>query len=256
MEVLKFTLSGKSAFFKKPELNSICYFTYGCIHKVALMGIFGSILGYGGYAQMKDMSSKGKKKSNINYPEFYNMLSDIKIAIVPKNENGAIPKKIQLYNNSVGYASKEMGGNLIVKEQWLENPEWDIYFTIDSTISTRLAQEIENHNCVFIPYLGKNDHFADITQIERIQASEAKGNVRRINSLLIKSMVSFDIDDEMEEEDEEELDPTFKYEESLPVGLDIETQMYQYQQFIYSNMPIKEYGERVYKVSNLNLTFF
>lgn len=26
----------------------------------------------------------------------------------------------------MGYASKEQGGNLIVKEQWLEKPKWEI----------------------------------------------------------------------------------------------------------------------------------
>ena len=47
MEILRFNLSGKNAFFKKPEVNTFCYFTYGNIHKVALLGMFGAILGYG-----------------------------------------------------------------------------------------------------------------------------------------------------------------------------------------------------------------
>ena len=51
MEAVKFTLSGRNAFFKKPEVNAYYYFTYSHIHKVALLGIFGAILGYGGYAQ-------------------------------------------------------------------------------------------------------------------------------------------------------------------------------------------------------------
>ena len=49
MEAVKFTLSGRNAFFKKPEVNAYYYFTYSHIHKVALLGIFGAILGYGGY---------------------------------------------------------------------------------------------------------------------------------------------------------------------------------------------------------------
>ena len=55
MEVLKFTLKGKTAFFKMPEVNTYYYFTYGNIHKVVLLGIFGAILGYGGYSQWKKM---------------------------------------------------------------------------------------------------------------------------------------------------------------------------------------------------------
>lgn len=34
MKAVKFTLSGKNAFFKKPEVNTYYYFTFGQIHKV------------------------------------------------------------------------------------------------------------------------------------------------------------------------------------------------------------------------------
>ena len=44
MRALKFTLSGKNAFFKKPEVNAYFYFTYGQIHRVALLGILGAIV--------------------------------------------------------------------------------------------------------------------------------------------------------------------------------------------------------------------
>ena len=44
MEAVKFTLSGRNAFFKKPEVNAYYYFTYSQIHKIALMGMFGAIL--------------------------------------------------------------------------------------------------------------------------------------------------------------------------------------------------------------------
>ena len=49
MQALKFRLKGKHAFFKIPAVNSYYYFTYAQIHKVALLGIFGAILGYDGY---------------------------------------------------------------------------------------------------------------------------------------------------------------------------------------------------------------
>ena len=52
MKVLRFTLSGKQAFFKKPEVNKYYYFTYGHIHRVALLGLLGAVMGYSGYAQI------------------------------------------------------------------------------------------------------------------------------------------------------------------------------------------------------------
>jgi len=114
MKALKFTLSGNSAFFKDNVINTV-YLTYGNIHRVALLGMFGAILGYGGYGKQNDMLKK-KNKKMPDYPEFYEKLKDIKISIVSNGKNGYFNKKLQTFNNSVGYASKEEGGNLIVKE--------------------------------------------------------------------------------------------------------------------------------------------
>lgn len=108
MEVLHFTLKGRAAFFKKPEVNSYVYFTYGNIHKVALLGMFGAILGYGGYTKKYNETGKAKQIEE-SFPEFYEKLSKLKVAVRPNAEKGFIPKKIQAFNNSVGYASKEMG---------------------------------------------------------------------------------------------------------------------------------------------------
>ena len=66
METVKFTLSGQTAFFKKPDVNEYCYFTYGHIHKVALLGILGAIVGYTGYGtKLQDV----KKEKNFNFRE-------------------------------------------------------------------------------------------------------------------------------------------------------------------------------------------
>ena len=56
-------------------------------------------------------NKKNKKEEGIIYPEFYDKLKDIKISISPNNE-GYFEKKVQVFNNSVGYASKEQGGSL------------------------------------------------------------------------------------------------------------------------------------------------
>ena len=149
MKALRFLLRGKTAFFKQPDVNTYCYYTYGCIHKVALLGIFGAMMGFRGY--------NGQTKAET-YPEFYEKLKNLKVSICPLNEKGYIPKKVQTFNNSVGYASKEEGGNLIVKEQWLENPKWEITFLIDDSQSRELAERILESRFEFLPYLGKNDH--------------------------------------------------------------------------------------------------
>ena len=61
MDALKFTLKGKTAFFKKPDVNTYFYFTYGNIHKVAILGVLGAVLGLKGY---------NNQEKNNEYPEF------------------------------------------------------------------------------------------------------------------------------------------------------------------------------------------
>ncbi|MDR5587508.1 type I-B CRISPR-associated protein Cas5b [Clostridium aquiflavi] len=262
MKVLKFKLSGKTAFFKKPDVNTYLYFTYGNIHKVALLGLFGSVLGYGGYNQMKlkeELSEKKKKDEvKIKFPEFYEKLKDLKVSIAPSNEKGFIPKKVQCFNNSVGYASKEQGGNLIVKEQWLENPSWDIYVLIENEESQKIADNLINHKAVYSPYLGKNDHYADISNVELLDTESILdgSNVNKINCLFTKESFKVVLDEEDEYEDDI-YEETFKYEEKLPIVLNEDTNMYELKSFLYTNMKVCSDSKcSVYKIKNNNIVFY
>ena len=233
MRALKFTLSGKTAFFKRPEFNTYYYFTFGNVHKVALLGMFGAILGYQGY------------NNTVELPEFYQKLKDIKLSILPQNENGYFSKKIQYYNNSVGYASKEQGGNLIIKEQWLEEPCWDIVVLLDNEESDRLAKALINHKCVYIPYLGKNDHPATISNPIIVDLKERDIDEEVIDCLFPKG----------DFEEAEDLDIDFyKYQESLPIGLNEKTGLYEYMTFIHTNLYMDE--GNVYSFDEKNIVFY
>ena len=255
MKVLKFTLSGKHAFFKKPEVNTFYYFTYGTIHKVALLGIFGSILGYQGYGSIRQ-----DKKGNLIFgekeksPEFYERLQGLQVAVEPLGKKGYMPKKIQVFNNSVGYASKEQGGNLIVKEQWLENPQWNIYVLLEGEESKKLAKALEEKRCIYYPYLGKNDHFADITQIQVMEAKEGVGK-GRIDSMFLKDKAVFSIIEEDDDDDWDEIE-WFKYHEVLPVGLREGIGMYQKETFVYTNLSLDLYQGTVYQVGEKQIAFY
>lgn len=252
MEILRFSLSGRNAFFKKPEVNSYCYYTYGNIHKVALLGIFGAILGYGGYTQMQRVE-KAKKKMGISegYPEFYERLKDLKISILPNAEHkkGYISKKVQTYNNSVGYASKELGGNLIVKEQWLENPGWEICLLVDSEEAKKVRDAICNKTCVYYPYLGKNDHLADISavRVEKIQKVEVGEG--KLNCLAPKEKVQM-ADVDFDELDELDAYSDFKYEEALPVAVDKWINQYILQTFLYTDALVEIEDTEVYQLED------
>lgn len=259
MKILKFTLTGKNAFFKKPDVNSILYFTYGNIHKVAIMGIFGAILGYSGYNQMNYYNNINSKDKLI-YPEFYDKLKDIKISIVPNNKTGSFEKKVQYFNNSVGYASKEEGGNLIVKEQWIENPSWDIYIEVNDNVSQNIAESILNKKSIYIPYLGKNDHIANISDIKLYEEDKVEiiENSNRIDSLFIENMFQFDdFYEEYEDEDNEDDTQKFKYQERLPIGLEKETNLYITEKFIFTNMGVSKQNDiKIFKLDDKKIIFF
>lgn len=249
MDVLKFTLSGKTAFFKKPDVNTYFYFTYGNIHKIALLGIFGAIIGYSGYNQQV-------QDDKAEYPEFYDKLRDIKIGIVPKNEKGYISKKIQVFNNSVGYANQD--GNLIVNEQWLENPNWDVYILLLGELENQLANRIIESKFTYIPYLGKNDHIANITDIQVIRNVEKLSDIDKLDSMFIKEYFElYEVQPDLFVMDSaNKYDPPFKYEEMLPIKLEKITNKYEFESFVYTNLNLKVIKDPTVYKCNKKLVFF
>lgn len=250
MEVLKFSLSGRTAFFKKPDANTYYYFTYGNIHKVALLGMLGAILGYRGYNQQKH-------EAKAVYPEFYEKLKTIKVGIIPRNDKGYIPKKVQTFNNSVGYASQEQGGNLIVKEQWLEAPLWDIYILIEEDRERELATRMIESRFQYIPYLGKNDHIANITDVKIIKDVEGLESSNKIHSLFIKDCFEFQVfEDDILDLDMEYV-PIYKYQEMLPITLEETTNKYEFETFVYTNALLTvKHSPLLYKCDDDVIFFF
>lgn len=247
METLTFKLSGDTAFFKQPDVNTYLYYTYGNIHKIALLGLFGSILGLNGYNQ---------QEKNEDYPEFYERLKALKIAICPLNEQGYIPKKVQVFNNSVGYASKELGGNLIVKEQWLEKPVWQIYLLLenleDSPLLLTLRNRLVEKSFVYLPYLGKNDHYANIEEVavHPIKMTMPEAPVC-IHSLFPKRLGEL-----MPKRGLGKKAPDFKYEERLPVELESICNQYVTEPLIFTNIPVNlESDTQLYEINNKNLIY-
>ena len=150
---------------------------------------------------------------------------------MPLNNKGYISKKIQIFNNSVGYASKEQGGNLIVKEQWLEDPKWDIYILLKGEIENQIKDNMLNYNFAFVPYLGKNDHMATIENIEVVKDINNINNPKKIDSLYIKDYFAFK-NTEYNFDEEDKVEDTWKYEEMLPVLLEKNTNMYVLKSFV------------------------
>lgn len=251
MKALKFTLSGRTAFFKDNSINSI-YLTYGNIHRIALLGILGAIMGYSGYNQQGRILKSEKKKVLKDFPEFYEKLKDLKISIVSNGRYGTFSKKIQSFNNGVGYASEEKGGNLIVKQFWLEQPSWDIYIINDSEVAQELINKIINKKSIYIPCLGSNDHFADITSIEEIELTK----VVTKEELVISSMIDCNIDEKVAIEELSFVDDPFKYMEYLPMSLSLELNQHIKNKIMITNMYVLNLNSEVYSDSGKNIIFY
>ncbi len=234
MKAISFNLSGKFAHFKKPDVNSYTYFTYSHIHKVALLGIFGAILGLKGYGNCKG-----------NLPEFYEKLKDFKISTIPKKPY--FTKKIMTFNNSVGYASKEEGGNLIIREQWLENPAWEILvLENDSDEFRELKKRLFKKEFVFVPYLGKNDHFANIDEVREIKLQKNDKDLVCISlskkeDIILKNAPRFGAN--------------FFYEEYLPISLKKKFLIYEYEKMILSSWVVEGKSEEFFEYKEKGVWF-
>ncbi len=245
MKAISFELSGKTACFRKPDVNQFAYFTYNNIHKPVLLGLIGAILGLKGHIQLsnenrriEEQNRANKKKTdkkplNTGFPEFYEKLKDLKISITPLAPHGYFSKKIQVFNNSVGYASKEMGGNLIVREQWLEEPKWQIVILDDGSKEyEQLKEYLLNGKAVYVPYLGKNDHPATIDEVKEIEL-ETPIDGSKISSLFIED--AFEIS---------KMPPrgelSYFFKEVSPMRLQKEHHFYEYENLIFTNHKVAQ----------------
>ncbi|MCR1810360.1 CRISPR-associated protein Cas5 [Sulfurospirillum sp. hDNRA2] len=267
MKALRFILSGKTACFRKPDVNVFAYFTYNNIHKPALLGMLGAIIGLGGHNQLFDKkkrlevelkNSKGEEKKIVEkklqevdkeLPQFYQELQHFKIAITPlaPSSNGYFNKKIQTFNNSVGYASDE--GNLIVREQWLENPVWQILILDDgSDVFQKISEYLLGGKSVFIPYLGKNDHPAKIAEVKIVELLP-----------FIKEQKLFSLF----EEDKLKIakspsrgEPSYFFKEVSPIRLNEQHHFYEYANLVFTNHKIEnENVEDVFSYEGNNYAF-
>ena len=267
MKAVSFRLSGKTACFRKPDVNQFAYFSYNNIHKPALLGLLGAIVGYGGYTklhnqkiqlkeQIKNSSGKEKKllqeklnKIDLNMPEFYEKLQHLKVSIIPLAPYGYFSKKIQVFNNSVGYASYEEGGNLIVREQWLENPTWQIMVLDDGSREyLKIREYILNKKAIFVPYLGKNEHPATINEAEEIELNSSIEDTK-ISSLFIED--KFEIS---------KMPPrgelSYFFKEVSPIRLQEEYHFYEYENLIFTNHKVVNSDlENIYSFETKNYFF-
>ena len=240
MSILKFNLSGKTAFFRSNEVNEgDLQFTFGHIHKIALMGILGAILGIDGH-----MMGYLKLKDKYVHPEFYTKLKDIKVSIVPKVSKGYFRRKKHNMVNTAGYANEA-------------GKKADIYIDLQSLTVNELREKlidyILNGKSRFITYLGKTNHLATIKNVEILEKKKISNDKININSLFLSDKAVKVKNKGFGNSNLNE----FIYKEVLPVAYTDNKSLYVSKSFTFSNAKFNiGNNEEFLEVNGLNLFFF
>lgn len=240
MECVKFNLFGRVAHFKNPENNNEVEFTFNNIHKPALLGILGAILGLDG---------RNKIKEN-GYLEFYEKLKKIKVSIVPKKI--IFDKFIEEINNSSGLANNGMSQQ--VKKQCLNNPSWDIYILkndLELELWNLLVTNLINGTSKFNISLGRKKYVANIKNVEYLDIPRKEVDFVKCDSLISEKVI-YNISSELYNPNSIE----FKLVEKLPVSLNKLT-LYEKEKFIFTSYKlIINDTKNMFNIQNKYLYFF
>lgn len=248
MKLVSFDLQSDFAFFRKPDTNGTINLSYNLIHRPAILGILGAIIGLDGYKE------KGK------LPLYYETLKDLRVGIEPlSHEKGNYIKTNIKYTNTVGYANK--GSNFLTEELTLVDPAYRIYLLLEggNEYHAKLAACLKEGTTTYIPYFGKNEFSAwwDPSSFREYQYSDAAElnqsiEIRTIfhKSGIIKGNVEVPIPDFLNFD----LAVTpFIYFERLPVDFDLTLMQYRMADFAFSNCRIKNahFLDRLFFVNEL-----
>jgi CRISPR-associated protein Cas5h len=265
--VISFDMRADFGFLKKPDTNDPIYLTFNMLHKPALLGILGAIIGLGGFSEAKDKEEKQKpekgKKRQPLLPEYYTELQDLKVGIKPLgDENGNFQKTTIKYNNAVGYANKDAndnGATLNIIEQTLIKPAYRCYLLLEETkeLHQKLRDYLKNCKAEFLPYLGKNDFSVwwDNFQEYEVRTLEAINKSFKVNTIFKKEEM---LKDGVLRSKGFKPKPTpnskFMYFENLPVkySSNLNLLQYDYAPFAYTDWDLQaDYKvEGIYELTN------
>lgn len=232
-KLISFDLKADFGFFKKPDYNDGLLGSYNMLHKPALLGILGAIIGLNGY----------QKKGEL--PAYYQLLKNLPIGISPlKHQKGNFPKSSVKYTNTVGYANQD--GNLLVEETMLINPSYRCYLQLNlkDVHQEKIYRYITGGIAEFIPYFGKNEYQAWFDgevyeyQFEPFHSQEEfsvdsifikQGSIRQ---QVAQETYSFTLNSMTKS-------GSYCYFERLPVGFNEVLMQYHYNEFVYTDWTLQ-----------------
>ena len=188
-QILFFELGGKFAHFKFPFTSpNFLKKSFSIPPKTTVLGILGSIIGLNGFQNYE-----------LNEPEYYSKLKHIPITI----HLDKIPMKSVIQYNSLNSFAKDIADNpnVIIKEEILLEPNYKIGLILDdSNENDRLLIELFNKKKIsskYHIYLGKNEFFANISNIKLFRENEFEivnvSEVEHLNSIIPISFLNLNI---------------------------------------------------------------
>ncbi len=235
IKLISIDIQADFGFFRKPDANNTIHLSYNIIHKPAILGILGAIIGLDGY------ETKGK------FPEYYEVLEGLKIGVEPLNsDKGSYIKTNIKYSNTIGYANQKT--NYLTEELTLVKPSYRLYLLLDleNTYNKKLYKYLQKADSEYVPYFGKNEHHAWWSKDSFRTYAFAEGFQNADSSIAIKTVFEKDII--MQENIDFELDffadtdisdDGFLYFERLPKGFDKELLQYELGDFVYTTFKVK-----------------
>jgi len=230
MELLSFQLKGDYALFTKPYANNQMQ-SFLIPPKTALAGMVGAILGFG-------------KDGYIERIGFDNLKIGIQVLSLPRKDLFGInfmqgEGVFNLYKNPLR-EPPEKGERSPTRLEVLKDIRYRIYlYHPDIDIFDKLADYIENNKCIFVPYLGTESMFADISEFKRIFGRKIQ-NVNKeyqFVSILPEKKVSIKIEKDI---------PLFR--ETVPVRMEADRSGPQTGSFIFTTGE----NEILARISNLH----
>lgn len=234
MKLISFDLEADFAFFRKPDTNNTINLSYNVIHKPAVLGILGAVVGLDGY----------KEKGRL--PQYYEELKHTRIGIEPlRHQNGNYVKTSIKYANTIGYANK--GSNFLTEELTLVDPAYRIYLLLEEGIKYHeiLADYLRKGYTSYIPYFGKNEFSAwwhpgshrEYSYKEPVLDNRGI-QIQTIfqKTGILKGNADTPVPDFMNWENEV---PPFIYFERLPIDFDQELMQYKMADFAYTTYYMK-----------------
>lgn len=239
-KLISFDLQADFGFFRKPETNEGIALTYTHLHKPALLGILGAIIGLGGY----------RKKGEV--PEYAQKLAEVKVGVQPLNtDQGNFPKTVVKYTNTVGYANK--GSNFLAEEAMLVKPAYRVFLLLDDDDEhhAKLIDYLKTGQAEFLPYFGKNEHAAwwsadSFREYADFEVVDERLENFKIGSLFEKGQRSVKPQpiQVRDRRNKNRFDPNaFAFFERLPSGFDPELHQYELGNFALTTFALPDNDE-------------